>query len=62
LPTNSGSLAIFAAIRRASYLVSSLAAPPREASPLSFVLRLPILRFAADGNLFELASDFSSLS
>jgi hypothetical protein len=31
-------------------------------SPFSLLLRFPILRFAADSDLFELANDFSSLS
>ena len=54
---------MFAAIRRASSLLSNFAAERRPVSnPLS-LLRLPILRFAADSeDLFELANDFSSLS
>jgi hypothetical protein len=31
-------------------------------NPLSLLLRLPTLRFAAESDLFQLANDFSSLS
>jgi hypothetical protein len=33
-----------------------------DQEPFSLLLRFPILRFAADSDLFELANDFSSLS
>jgi hypothetical protein len=44
-------------------LVRILAAGRRPVSnPFSLLLRFPILRFAADSDLFELANDFGSLS
>jgi hypothetical protein len=42
---------------------ASVAAGRRPVSnPLSLLLRLPTLRFAAKSDLFQLANDFSSLS
>jgi hypothetical protein len=46
---------MFAEIRRAS-------SPRLNGHPLSLLLILPILRFATDSDLFELANDFRSLS
>jgi hypothetical protein len=49
------------AIETARLIVGLLGRRP-VSNPLSLLLRFPILRFAADSDLFELANDFSSLS
>jgi len=59
---------MFAAIRRASSFVGGLAAERldvgdgRPQTRFHYCLDFPILRFAAESDLFELANDFSSLS